>query len=205
MSGRGRRQHGCARARTLTRAPRFGRRPLSLIGLAGMAVGLLALAASFFSPLAHFPFTRWLAVAGMLLFRLTFSLSLGPLPYVITSEVFHARDRGLGVGVSWAANWLANFAVSLLFLPLVALVGGSAVFCMYAGTTLVAMVFVCACLPETMGKSLEQLGDELGEEDAEEGVGEGEPGGDTRTTLTGVSVVVVVESDCLPAVAKSSE
>merc|ERR1719326_751033 len=57
----------------------------------------------------------WLAVAGMLLFRTAFSLSLGPLPYIMTTELFPQQVRGIGVSWSWTVNWGANFLISLTF------------------------------------------------------------------------------------------
>ncbi|CAE7195888.1 ywtG [Symbiodinium sp. CCMP2456] len=96
---------------------RVGRRPLALIGLAGMMAGLLLVIAGSLERGAglQVSFTAWFSLLGMLLFRAAFSLSLGPLPYVMTSEFFKQEARAAGVGLCWAMNWLANFAVSLSF------------------------------------------------------------------------------------------
>ncbi|CAE7036699.1 ywtG [Symbiodinium natans] len=96
---------------------RVGRRPLALIGLAGMMAGLLLVIAGSVQRGAGMAVavTAWSSLLGMLLFRAAFSLSLGPLPYVMTSEFFKQEARAAGVGACWAMNWLANFAVSLSF------------------------------------------------------------------------------------------
>lgn len=78
---------------------RVGRRPLNFIGLAVMIMSLALLGVSFLPAVHGEPAARWLAVLGMLLFRVSFSLSLGPLPYIITAEVFSTRVRSAGAWV----------------------------------------------------------------------------------------------------------
>ena len=99
----------------------WGRRPLAFVGLAGLCVGHAALSVSFNPAVEGLSWAPWLGVTGIVLIRISFSLSMGPLPYIITAEIFPRRVRAAGVAASSAANWLANFAVSLSFLPLVAL------------------------------------------------------------------------------------
>jgi len=95
-----------------------GRRPLALTGLAGMVVGLSALAASAAPQVSPLNSAKWIAVGSLLLFRVAFSLSLGPLPYIVTAEVFPTATRASGVSVAWVCNWIANFGISLSFPPL---------------------------------------------------------------------------------------
>lgn len=106
-------------------------------------------------------FTAWFSLLGMLLFRAAFSLSLGPLPYVMTSEFFKQEARAAGVGLCWAMNWLANFAVSLSFPVLAEAVPGASgqaeIFCIYLFFCVVALVFVYFLLPETNGVRLEAV------------------------------------------------
>merc|ERR1719482_1128505 len=87
-----------------------------------MMVGLGMLAASFFCEGAPFAggggvtsWMSWLSVLGMFVFRGAFSLSLGPLPYIMTSEFFPQEARAAGTALSWMANWASNFCVSLSF------------------------------------------------------------------------------------------
>jgi len=149
-----------------------GRRPLALWGLWMMCAGLgvLMLAFSVQGSAVH-PrglTTSLLAVSGMFLFRASFSLSLGPLPYVMTSELFPQEVRAAGVSVSWAANWWSNLLVAQSFPVLhawlstrlgahgsmVMIFGGFVAFC------LLGFVLVWWALPETKGISLEKAGAE---------------------------------------------
>mmetsp|Transcript_58614 Transcript_58614/g.158004 ORF Transcript_58614/g.158004 Transcript_58614/m.158004 type:complete len:143 (-) Transcript_58614:90-518(-) len=135
-----------------------------------MCCGLLVIVAAFL--LKAGPLGGWMAVGGMLTFRAAFSLSLGPLPYIMTSEFFQQESRAAGVALSWASNWAANCAVSLTF-PL--LVGSTPsppsvayVFLFYAGCSALAFGFVRRWLPETAGLRLEAAcrGPPSGEGDA---------------------------------------
>ena len=96
---------------------RVGRKPLAMYGVVLMIVGLSIIAVAFYI-IAHAKdgksniFAPWLAVAGMLLFRIAFSLSLGPMPYIVTSELFSNTFRSKGVAISWASNWISNFMVT---------------------------------------------------------------------------------------------
>ena len=147
-----------------------GRRPLALWGLWMMCAGLgvLMLAFSVQGSAVH-PrglTTSLLAVSGMFLFRASFALSLGPLPHVMTSELFPQEVRAAGVSVSWAANWWSNLLVAQSFPVLhawlstrlgahgsmVMIFGGFVAFC------LLGFVLVWWTLPETKGISLEKAG-----------------------------------------------
>ena len=79
---------------------RVGRRPLNFIGLGAMVASLVVMALAFASGIRELALSKWLAVGGMLVFRVAFSLSLGPLPYIITPEVFQSSVRPAG---AWCA------------------------------------------------------------------------------------------------------
>merc|ERR1711957_310241 len=141
---------------------RVGRRPFALFGLAAMIVGLGAMIVGFLSEGAW-----WSAVAavlGMLVFRASFSLSLGPLPYIMTSEFFPQEARATGVALSWTSNWTANFVVSLMFPvsqdylkeSLGESVGTAVIFSIYIFFSCIALCFVHRYLPETSGLDLEE-------------------------------------------------
>jgi len=131
---------------------KVGRRIMALIGCALMAVSLIILGLAFCMPEEDAGF---LALTGVLIYRVAFSISLGPLPYIITAEIFPAAYRAPGVSLCWAVNWLSNFGVSLTFLPMLNTIGDAATFFIYAGVCLLAMVFVWACVPETNGVSMD--------------------------------------------------
>ncbi|CAJ1450170.1 unnamed protein product, partial [Effrenium voratum] len=141
----------------------IGRRPLALAGIIGMMLGLTLMVTGSLLRGAGLVIsvTAWFSLLGMLFFRAAFSLSLGPLPYVMTSEFFAQEARAAGVGFCWAMNWLANFGVSLSFPVLAEAIPGSdgqaLIFGIYMFFCVVALVFVLLLLPETNGVSLEAV------------------------------------------------
>lgn len=133
---------------------RAGRRPLLLGGLVPMAAAMAAMvpALALDGPLWH-----GVAVAALAVFIIAFALSLGPLPYVIMAEVFPARVRSLGMAAAAAMAWGVNALISVAFLPLSAAIGMPAVFAIFAAICALAFLFVLVLVPETRGRSLEQI------------------------------------------------
>ncbi|MFC3225707.1 sugar porter family MFS transporter [Marinibaculum pumilum] len=133
---------------------RAGRRPLLLGGLVPMtlAMALMVPALASDDPVWH-----GVAVAALAVFIIAFAISLGPLPYVVMAEVFPARVRSLGMGIAAAMAWGVNAIVSVAFLPLAAAIGMSGVFALFAAICAIAFVFVWVLVPETRGRSLEEI------------------------------------------------
>jgi sugar porter (SP) family MFS transporter len=139
---------------------RVGRKPLLLVGLAGMTASLVIIGAAFaFSGLSGI--ISWVTLAGLMLYIASFAVSFGPVLWVMLPEIFPLNARGTGTGVSALSNWGANFVVAQAFLPLVALIGRSAVFWILAGICIVAALFIQFLVPETKGRSLEQIETDL--------------------------------------------
>jgi sugar porter (SP) family MFS transporter len=135
---------------------RVGRKPLLFVGLAGMVVSLGIIGGAFLDPSLS-GILSWVTLAGLMLYVASFAVSFGPLLWVMLPEIFPLKVRGAGAGVSALSNWGANFVVSQAFLPLVALIGTTAVFWIFAGVCVVAAIFVYFLVPETRGRSLEQI------------------------------------------------
>ena len=135
---------------------RLGRRALLIGGLVPMAGSLLLLSIAMLSAPGA-AWTNMLAVACLCLFVLAFGVSLGPLPYVLMSELFPVAVRGAGMGIASATAWGVNVAVSLSFPVLIALMGTPLVFGLYGAISLLALAFVTALVPETRGRSLELI------------------------------------------------
>mmetsp|Transcript_71592 Transcript_71592/g.209841 ORF Transcript_71592/g.209841 Transcript_71592/m.209841 type:complete len:324 (-) Transcript_71592:29-1000(-) len=152
---------------------RVGRRPMCFIGLGFMTLSLVVLGVSF---LLSAKAAGGLALGAVLLYRVAFSLSLGPLPYIITAEIFPNRYRASGVSLCWAVNWISNFVVSYTFLPLAEVTTIPGTFFMYAAVCIFAIWFVHHQVPETSGRTLEQL----------ERLVKPEPGGPAYAALAGV-------------------
>jgi major inositol transporter-like SP family MFS transporter len=83
--------------------------------------------------------------------------TIGPLVWLMLSEIFPLKLRGVGMGLTVLILWLTNFAVSLLFPILVAGIGISSTFFIFAVLNAASLVFAATRVPETNGRSLEQL------------------------------------------------
>jgi len=132
-----------------------GRRPLLLAGLTGMVVSLLALGVAWREAAS----AGWLGattVACIGIYIVCFAFSLGPIVWLMIAEIYPNRIRARAASVSTAANWAANFVVSVTFPLLRASLGTSLTF-LYAILGTIAIWFVARRVPETRGKSLEEI------------------------------------------------
>jgi MFS transporter, SP family, sugar:H+ symporter len=143
---------------------RIGRKPLLLAGSVGMALTLGLLAAVFALAAVGADgkpvLTRGAAITGLIaanFYVVAFGVSWGPVMWVLLGEMFPNRLRGAALAVSGATNWVANFAVTLTFLPLLKGAGLAGTYGLYAGAALLSLVFVWSAVHETKGKSLEQM------------------------------------------------
>ncbi|MEV6610796.1 sugar porter family MFS transporter [Kutzneria sp. NPDC051319] len=135
---------------------RVGRRGLLLTGTAGLLVGLAALAVFFaVAPLQHQ--APWLALAALLLYMASYAVGLGPVFWLMISEIFPLRVRSVAMSACTVVNWAANFVVSLTFLTLVDWISRSGTFLLYAVIAAVALVLFWWRVPETKGRSLEDI------------------------------------------------
>jgi sugar porter (SP) family MFS transporter len=135
---------------------RVGRRPLLLTGIAGMIVSLGALGLIFHLS-AKGGGLAALAVVTLMVYVASFAISLGPIFWLLISEIYPLKIRGLAAGVAAGANWIANFAVSLTFLSLLTLLGPSLTFWMYGVLAIGSWLFSYYLIPETKGRSLEEI------------------------------------------------
>jgi sugar porter (SP) family MFS transporter len=144
---------------------RFGRRPLLLVGSVGMGVSLVVVGAMFeimgkTSAPGHATGTSTTGVitlVGLIVFIASFAFSLGPVVWTIINEIYPSHFRGRAVAVATAANWFAAWLVSQFFLSLVGLISEAGTFWLFAGFCVVTYVFVSRFVPETKGKSLEEV------------------------------------------------
>lgn len=135
---------------------RVGRRPLLLTGIAGMAVSLGVLGYAFYSP-AHGHNFATVAVVTLMCYVAMFAISLGPIFWLLIAEIYPLRIRGSAEGVAAGTNWAANFLVSVTFLTLVETIGASWSFWLYAALAVGAWIFSFALVPETKGRTLEEI------------------------------------------------
>jgi MFS transporter, sugar porter (SP) family len=133
---------------------RVGRRTLLLYGTASMAVALAALGAVFMFDSSSISF---LALLVLLLYVVAFAMSLGPVFWLLSAELFPTQLRSVGASIATCVNWSANLLVSVTFLSLISLVGKSYTFWLYACMAVLAFVFCWFLVPETRNRSLEQI------------------------------------------------
>lgn len=135
---------------------RAGRRPLLLVGVAGMTVTLAALALSFrFSTESNS--LAWLALICLMGYVASFAISLGPIFWLLIAEIYPLKVRGLAEGTAATFNWASNLIVSLTFLTLLERLGPSATFALYAFAAVASWLFSYYLVPETKGRTLEQI------------------------------------------------
>ena len=143
---------------------KLGRKKLLLFGLTGMTVATFALGLGFALPSLS-GIVAWVTLGGMFLYVASFAASFGPVLWVMLPEIFPLNIRGSAVGVSSLSNWAANFTVALLFPILVAALSQTPVFWGLGVICILSMVFIYFIVPETAGRSLEEI-----EADLREGV-----------------------------------
>lgn len=137
---------------------RWGRRPLLLSGLVGMGAGLGILAWLFdSSSTAIAPALHWLGLASMLLYIASFSISLGPIMWLMISEIYPLQVRGVGASMATCVNWASNLLVTVTFLELVQSIGARGTFFIYMAACLASFIFIYFFVPETKGISLEEF------------------------------------------------
>jgi MFS transporter, SP family, galactose:H+ symporter len=135
---------------------RVGRRPLLLISLAGMALSLFVLGLAF-SLKQLSGSLGWIAVGSLMVYVGSFAVGLGPVFWLILSEIYPLNIRGRAMSVGTIANWGANLLVALSFLTLTHIMGKPATFWLYGIISIGAWFFAFFLVPETKGKSLEQI------------------------------------------------
>ncbi|HUK42775.1 MAG TPA: sugar porter family MFS transporter, partial [Candidatus Acidoferrales bacterium] len=135
---------------------RAGRRPLLLTGIAGMIVTLGIIGYAFHGGKPTGSFTE-LTVVAMMAYVAFFAISLGPIFWLLISEIYPTKVRGLAGGAAATANWASNFVVSLTFLTLVEMLGASRTFWTYGVLAIFSWIFAYRYVPETKGKTLEQI------------------------------------------------
>lgn len=144
---------------------RVGRRPLLLVGTVGATLSLVALGLWF--AIDSWQALTWLALIFLLTFMASFAVGLGPVFWLMISEIYPLGVRSRAMSIATIANWAANFLVSFFFLALVGSIGEPATFWIYAGFGVIATVYFSVRVPETKDRTLEEIESELGAKDAQ--------------------------------------
>ena len=135
-----------------------GRRPLLLWASSVMAISAALLGVSFSLPASAGAAAHPLALVGTFVFVSAFSVGMGPIPWVLMGELFPPRVRGVAASASTAVSNIAAFVVTVSFGAMVRLMGMGLAFFFYAACCAGCWAFTFFALPETKGRSLEQIG-----------------------------------------------
>jgi MFS family permease len=139
---------------------RVGRKPLLLVGLAGMFASLLVLGLSLSlmsEPTSPSDPAAIITLVCLATFIASFAATWGPVVWVMLPEILPLSVRGAALGVAITLHWFANFAVSQTFPIALDAWGPGTVFLVYAAIGCIATVFVWRFVTETKGRSLEEI------------------------------------------------
>jgi sugar porter (SP) family MFS transporter len=136
---------------------RVGRKPLLYVGLGGMTAALLVLSLCFHQHAELGPSLGKIATACLMFFITCYAFSIGPIAWILVSEVFPLRVRGRGVAAATLSFGTSNFLVSLTFLSLIKAAGTSLTLVIYGAFCILTLFFVTFVIPETKGRELESI------------------------------------------------
>lgn len=136
---------------------RIGRKPLLYFGLTGVMLSLFALGTSFAFAGVLGSSLKWVAVGSLVTYIICFAMSLGPIGWILVSEVFPLRIRGIAMSVCTVSNFAFNFFVVGSFPVLLHRIGGAWTFWIFGIVSILCIIFVYFFVPETKGISLEEI------------------------------------------------
>lgn len=130
---------------------KWGRKPLLMVGSIGMAVGMFAIAG-----LAFFEIIGTSTLIFIIVYTASFMMSWGPICWVLISEIFPNKIRGRAVAIAVVAQWAANYFISSTY-PAMMEFSGAVTYGFYGLMSLLSFFFVWKMVPETKGKTLEEM------------------------------------------------
>jgi SP family xylose:H+ symportor-like MFS transporter len=130
---------------------KWGRKPLLIVGSAGMALGMFAI-----SGLAFMEVIGIGTLVFIIIYTASFMMSWGPITWVLISEIFPNKVRGKAVAVAVAAQWAANYFISSTYPAMMEFSGGFT-YGFYGLMSVLSLIFVWKMVPETKGKTLEEM------------------------------------------------
>uniref|UniRef100_A0A1L8DF37 Facilitated trehalose transporter Tret1 n=2 Tax=Nyssomyia neivai TaxID=330878 RepID=A0A1L8DF37_9DIPT len=138
---------------------RLGRKVLLYISDIAMIITLMTLGTFFYLKNNGTDVSNvgWLPLASFVVFVVGFSLGFGPIPWLMMGEILPGKIRGSAASVATAFNWLCTFIVTKAFVDLVETIGQHGAFWMFGSICCVGLFFIIFYVPETQGKSLEDI------------------------------------------------
>lgn len=136
---------------------RLGRKPLLYFGLTGVMLSLLALGCAFQFADFFGDNLKWVTVGSLVTYIICFAMSLGPIGWILVSEVFPLKIRGIAMSICTVSNFAFNFFVVSSFPILLHRIGGAWTFWGFGTISILCIIFVYFFVPETKGLSLEKI------------------------------------------------
>jgi MFS transporter, SP family, solute carrier family 2 (myo-inositol transporter), member 13 len=99
----------------------------------------------------------WLALIALAAYIISYSPGMGTVPWIVNSEIYPLRFRGLCGGIAAVSNWVSNLIVTQTFLSLTEALGTAPTFLLFCGVSAVALVFIFFLVPETKGLPFEEV------------------------------------------------
>jgi SP family xylose:H+ symportor-like MFS transporter len=130
---------------------KWGRKPLLMVGSVGMAIGMFAIGS-----LAFMKVIGISTLVFIIIYTASFMMSWGPITWVLISEIFPNKIRGKAVAIAVAAQWAANYFISSTY-PAMMEFSGGLTYCFYGAMSVLSLIFVWKMVPETKGKTLEEM------------------------------------------------
>ena len=130
---------------------KWGRKPLLITGSIGMAIGMFAISGLAFNNIIGIS-----TLVFIIIYTASFMMSWGPICWVLISEIFPNKIRGQAVAIAVAAQWTANYLISSTYPPMMKFSGGLT-YGIYGLMSVLSAIFVWKMIPETKGKSLEEM------------------------------------------------
>ncbi|XP_071441001.1 facilitated trehalose transporter Tret1-like [Hetaerina americana] len=149
---------------TIVLVDRAGRRPLLLTSTALVTLGTLGLGVQSYLEENRYAVASgltWMPVASLMLFVAGFCLGLGPLAWIIMSELFTSGAKGAASVLGGGLSWLLAFVVTLTFTPMTQALHPYGTYCVYSACCGLGFIFAALMMPETKCKTLERIHDEL--------------------------------------------
>jgi SP family xylose:H+ symportor-like MFS transporter len=130
---------------------KWGRKPLLIVGSIGMAIGMFAIGA-----MAHLQIIGIGTLVFIVIYTASFMMSWGPICWVLLSEIFPNSIRGRAIAIAVAVQWTTNFIVSSTF-PALEAFSMTFTYSLYGVMSVISIIFVWKMIPETKGKTLEEM------------------------------------------------
>ncbi|RHZ60145.1 hypothetical protein CDV55_103989 [Aspergillus turcosus] len=138
---------------------KIGRRPLLMLGATGTCISLAivgGIVGAYGSDLVNHKSAGWVGIAFIYIYDINFSYSFAPIGWVLPSEIFNLSIRSKAMSITTSATWMCNFIIGLVTPDMLdTITYGTYIF--FAAFCLLAMAFTFFCIPETRGKSLEDM------------------------------------------------